>query len=1314
MSLPARALPADRAISQYVLRTWTPREGLPGVSSYAIAQTPDGLLWMGTTDGLVRFDGFDFLLFQKHDTPAFTQNEVSYLHTDPGGALWIGLADGTLVLFEAGRFRRILTAAEGHTGRLSTLPGGDLLLSGPGTICSKKDGSIRPFPHLPERSGAVTKAAFVDRSGRSWWNATGGIAVVEPEGRTTLLARACGHDVATSASSFSQGADGDVWIAAGRVFRFRGTTCRGSWGLSGGLPAETAVRVTVDRDGNAWVGIDSHGLARIRPDGSVEKFGPADGLVGERPWAIFEDREGNLWVSTWDGGLHRFSAGAFTTWGVAEGLPHPSVRSVAEDHAGAIWAATKAGLARLGPGRVEVFPSDTRTPKGWLTALAEARPGHLVAGSHDGLWDLAGGRLTPSPLLDGWKGSWVFSLKKTADGRLWAGTGTGLLEIRPDEIEPVPGTDALVFDLFEDRASTLWAMTRKGLFRRPAGSNRLEKVESGLPATWDVFTCAAQDARGDLWFGTLDAGLFRLGTSGLRRYRTSDGLPSESFWGILTDDTGALWLKSTAGILRIRPEAFAAFDAGTASSIPFLAFGPEDGLRTTDPGGGSSPSALRARDGRLWFATSKGLSVVDPRSVGLGAAPAALLSGLKVDGLAVPREALRELPAGKHRLEIAFTALHLRDPGRLRFRYRLSPLDRDWQATTGRRVEIAALPPGRYDFEVQAGLGDRWGAPERFAVAIAPFFWQHNAVRAFGLLALGLAAWLLHRTRIRRLQRREVRLSALVDERTAELRVEQEKAKTLLLEKESARRELEARQEAEALEAFGRSVSGLLDPAGILERLDDALRDRLPHAHRLTAAVREGRPPIVLPPDDPAARPVLEALTHHPREVATFLSRFDPATCAQGEVSRALAAWGGRFVVPVVSGDAGTGLVALSPADGASISERDLAFVAGLSAQAGAALSGAWHFQEAQRWQRVSEARKDWAALDLLSRLSYAAVSRLGFGGAATEAAVLESVASAAPDLASDGGVRLRATLARLAGEGLLEEPAAGRYQLRDVRLLSLPEAGQPLEEISRHGRQRVGAYRLLDRIGVGGMGEVFRAVDLHDGTPAAVKLLFPQEGTDAEARHRLEREGEIVSALSHPNVVRLLARGEHDGRLYVAMELLEGDTVQARLQRGPLPPEDVLSAARQIASALAELHRHGVVHRDLNAANVMHVPPDRYVLLDFGLARRIDASILTAAHSILGTIPYMSPEQLRGEPLDARSDMWSLGVLLYQMATGRFPWGDETTLRMALSILRTSETGRDLTVVPAVIRPLLERLLVPEREGRATAEEIVGVVAPG
>jgi hypothetical protein len=835
-------------------------------------------------------------------------------------------------------------------------------------------------------------------------------------------------------------------------------------------------------------------------------------------------------------------------------------------------------------------------------------------------------------------------------------------------------------------------MTRKGLFRRPAGSNRLEKVESGLPATWDVFTCAAQDARGDLWFGTLDAGLFRLGTSGLRRYRTSDGLPSESFWGILTDDTGALWLKSTAGILRIRPEAFAAFDAGTASSIPFLAFGPEDGLRTTDPGGGSSPSALRARDGRLWFATSKGLSVVDPRSVGLGAAPAALLSGLKVDGLAVPREALRELPAGKHRLEIAFTALHLRDPGRLRFRYRLSPLDRDWQATTGRRVEIAALPPGRYDFEVQAGLGDRWGAPERFAVAIAPFFWQHNAVRAFGLLALGLAAWLLHRTRIRPRTPRGPP-QRLVDERTADARRAGRRRRS---SSRRSRRDASSRRGSRP------------------ERLDDALRDRLPHAHRLTAAVREGRPPIVLPPDDPAARPVLDALTRHPREVATFLSRFDPAERAQGEVSQALAAWGARSVVPVVSGDAGTGLVALSPADGASISERDLAFVAGLSAQAGAALSGAWHFQEAQRWQRVSEARKDWAALDLLSRLSYAAVSRLGFGGAATEAAVLESVASAAPDLASDGGVRLRATLARLAGEGLLEEPAAGRYQLRDVRLLSLPEAGQPLEEISRHGRQRVGAYRLLDRIGVGGMGEVFRAVDLHDGTPAAVKLLFPQEGTDAEARHRLEREGEIVSALSHPNVVRLLARGEHDGRLYVAMELLEGDTVQARLQRGPLPPEDVLSAARQIASALAELHRHGVVHRDLNAANVMHVPPDRYVLLDFGLARRIDASILTAAHSILGTIPYMSPEQLRGEPLDARSDMWSLGVLLYQMATGRFPWGDETTLRMALSILRTSETGRDLTVVPAVIRPLLERLLVPEREGRATAEEIVGVVAPG
>ena len=230
----------------------------------------------------------------------------------------------------------------------------------------------------------------------------------------------------------------------------------------------------------------------------------------------------------------------------------------------------------------------------------------------------------------------------------------------------------------------------------------------------------------------------------------------------------------------------------------------------------------------------------------------------------------------------------------------------------------------------------------------------------------------------------------------------------------------------------------------------------------------------------------------------------------------------------------------------------------------------------------------------------------------------------------------------------------------------------------------------------------MFRGVNVHDGSTAAIKLLHPHLSADPEARRRLEREGEIVATISHPNVVRLLERGEHDGRLYLAMELLAGETLASRLRRGPLPLPEALDAGRQHASALAALHQRGVVHRDVNSANIMCEPGGRHVLLDLGLARGLASSTLTRAQTVLGTLPYMSPEQLRGEELDARTDLWSLGVVLHEMATGELPWDADTTVQMALEILGSrTPVRRRLDALAEPLRTLLVYLLEPDRAQR-------------
>ncbi len=212
-----------------------------------------------------------------------------------------------------------------------------------------------------------------------------------------------------------------------------------------------------------------------------------------------------------------------------------------------------------------------------------------------------------------------------------------------------------------------------------------------------------------------------------------------------------------------------------------------------------------------------------------------------------------------------------------------------------------------------------------------------------------------------------------------------------------------------------------------------------------------------------------------------------------------------------------------------------------------------------------------------------------------------------------------------------------------------------------------------------------------------------------------MEGEGEIVAAIAHPNIVRLLERGEHGGRLYLAMELLEGDTLAQRLTRGKLSERRALQMGAQIASALAALHAHGVIHRDVTSGNIMCLPDGRFVLLDFGLARGAARTTLTEAATMVGTLPYMAPEILRSEAVDEASDLWSLGVVLFEALVGHLPWGEgQPTLQMALAIARLDTSPEVLARAPlrAGVAELLAELLHPDarkrlRDAGAVAERL-------
>src|SRR3989338_7883314 len=253
---------------------------------------------------------------------------------------------------------------------------------------------------------------------------------------------------------------------------------------------------------------------------------------------------------------------------------------------------------------------------------------------------------------------------------------------------------------------------------------------------------------------------------------------------------------------------------------------------------------------------------------------------------------------------------------------------------------------------------------------------------------------------------------------------------------------------------------------------------------------------------------------------------------------------------------------------------------------------------------------------------------------------------------------------------------------------------------------QTLGHYRIEAELGAGGMGVVYRARDTRLERSVALKFVGEQRAAEAGARDRLLREARAASSLNHPHICHIYEVGEAEGRAYIAMELVEGRPLSGLVPAEGLPIEGVLRYGAQIADALAHAHERGIVHRDLKSANVVITPEGRAKVLDFGLAQRLQPeqlaeatrsrASLTGEHTLAGTLHYIARELLRGEPADARSDLWALGVLLYEMAAGKLPFEGQTGFELSPAILR--EPPRTLGArVPAGLRAIIQRLLAKE-----------------
>jgi ligand-binding sensor domain-containing protein len=723
------ALDPHKALTQYSASSWTQQQGLPQDAVGAIAQTTDGYLWVGTDEGLARFDGYEFVSFNR-ERGAPASNAISALAAGKDGSLWIGSRSG-LTHYKEGRFRTY-TRADGlvddlvsdlfvdHAGVLWIVAGGNL---------SRFDGS-RFTNFSRERDLPLRSVRAVTESRNHELYVSGNSSVVKlVNGKfiSVIDASVLGADFP---SHVLVDKGGNLWItgARGVIERLPDGTLkryRRSEGLSDSFGINT---IAEDRGGTIWIGTD-WGLARL--EGSRFRNLP-EARDGAAVRGIFEDREGNLWVGS-DSGLTRYRDDLFTTLGKSEGVPDNGPATVFQDRQGTVWAGYDDALVMMrGPQRPAIRISNASL---FIRHLRETSSGQLLVPSRQGLIRLTDGHQSTFIAPDPQGRKTVFDALEDVKGNIWLALPNGLGVLEHDRFRTVISAGPLFRDdsfyvLATTRDGSLWAGTlSEGLWRYNNGEKRLFTTADGLGS--GQIRSLHSDSAGTLWIGTLDGGLNAFRDGRFIRYRARDGLLSDNIYGI-TDDGESLWLSTSRGICRVPRRQLTDFAERRIKLLRPSNYGVDDGMRSAQ-----ATDSQRLADGTLWFATSRGIAIYDPRANGVTSLPPLIhIVDLSMDrrsfGNTHPR-----LPPGGGRVQIRYTGIHLRAPDRVRYSYMLDGLDSDWvSADASRIVNYDSLGHGHYRFRVKGELPGGPSSESSLEFDLEPHYYETAWFRALGVLVL--------------------------------------------------------------------------------------------------------------------------------------------------------------------------------------------------------------------------------------------------------------------------------------------------------------------------------------------------------------------------------------------------------------------------------------------------------------------------------------------------------------------------------------------------------------------------------------------------
>jgi PAS domain S-box-containing protein len=739
-ALPAIALSPASQISQYAHSSWTSDAGITAVRR--VVQTPDGYLWLGTREGLFRFDGVRFTAFKPGPDAGLESSTIQDLLVDPDGSLWIATLGGGLAHYQRGQFHTY-TLKDG----LPSLDINSLFRDSNGTLWvgTRLAGIARMvngrFEQLSVPIPASRITSFIEDSDHSLWIATDGFGVFRlRDGKITAFTVKDGLP-SDRVIAFCHDHTHRIWTAGWKgISSWNGARFIADTAVN--IVATHAVSCLEDHEQNLWIGTTS-GMVRVH-DAEVSRSDRSTGQYSsDFIWDIFEDREGNLWLGT-RMGLDRLRDGQVQFIG----QPGPVVSDVQ-----GIWSVPKGQVLRVLADTIRSSPLSL--PEGATVLSVLTRPdGGLLIGSDMGVWIWTDQQLHSVSELSGLS---VRSLFQDRDGSIWIGTvNRGLLHWTPSAgsktLTDTGVTDAWITSLAQDYTGAIWAGSSGGggFYRLADGKVQHFGRDAGLRST--VIYSLYVDKKGELWIGSA-GGLSWFQDGHIRSVNSQQGLHADQVFSILEDSFDRIWLGGYASISVVDKNSLFEWALGVRHKLEPILYPFPQGIMESGSVYQFFPSAARGADGHLWFGGIGGLCEVTPSDPATSRSSQfpVLIEDITIDGVAHSKPSSVLIPAGARSIELRYTALTLSNPETVRFRYRLEGFDPDWVDAGTRRLAIYNnQKPDTYRFQVAARVGNEpWQNSSTLVLEQLPFFYQTWWFRLLSSSAGVSLVFFLYRLRLR-------------------------------------------------------------------------------------------------------------------------------------------------------------------------------------------------------------------------------------------------------------------------------------------------------------------------------------------------------------------------------------------------------------------------------------------------------------------------------------------------------------------------------------------------------------------------------------